>query len=326
LNRISVIRIFVKTLKQNVSVMKKNISSIYLFLACMLGFTILTAGDCNKDEDPPLPQINGYNNSNEVGAANLKVYIPLDGNANETKTGATATSAVGVSYSSTGAVKGQAATFNNGYIYYASAVGGPLADNQPFSVSLWVQAANTGLVGGNPPANNHPWQFFTYARPGQFWGNINILNEAGQFPVASDTMFLKALYSDAGGLQDNVNNYGIAGTEYKVVKKAGTGQWANIVVTYNPAGGTGAQSIFRIYTDSVLVSNINFENRGSNSFDYTTHELILGGWYNNIPGKQLTADTWTTPFTGKMDEVRVWNKTLTQAEISALYKLGLAGR
>lgn len=286
---------------------------------------MLVAGNCNKNNDVPLPPIGGYNNSNEVAAASLKAYWPLDGNGTESKSGTLPTSSSGVTYA-TGGVKGQAATFANGYIYYAAPVGGALVSNQPFTVSAWVQASNTAIPGGVPPANNHPWQYFQMARPGQLFGDINLLLEAGQYNTTSDTMSIKSIYSNAGGLQDNINNYGIPGTEYKVVKKAGNGKWMHIVTTYNPAGGTGAQSIFRIYCDSALVSNINFENRGANSFVYTAHEIIIGGWYNNIPGKTVSADAWTTPFTGKIDEIRVYNKLLTDAEIVALYQLGKAGR
>ena len=304
---------------------KRTIKPILQFLTIGGIFSVLVAGNCNKNDDTPLPPIGGYNNSNEVAAANLKAYWALDGNGTESKSGTNPTSSSGVTYAN-GGIKGQAATFANGYLYYASAVGGALASNQPFSISVWIQATNNFINGGTPPANNHPYHYFTLARPAQFWGNVNLLHEAGAYGVASDTMFFKSLYSDAGGLQDAVNNYGIAGTEYKVVKKAGTGQWVHVVTTYNPAGGTGAQSIFRIYADSALVSNINFENRGTNSFAYTPHEVIIGGWYNNIPGKMITADTWTTPFTGKLDEIRVYNKLLTAAEIIALYQLGKAGR
>lgn len=306
------------------TIMKKQFTGIYLVLATSLLFTVLVAGDCGKD-DVVLPPIGGYNNSDEVGAANLKAYWSMDGNATESKSGATPTSSSGVSFT-TGGVRGQAASFTNGWIYYASAVGGALASNQPFSVSAWVQATNTFTPGGVPPANNHPWQYFQMARPNMLFGDINLLIEAGQYAVGSDTMVFKSIYSDAAGLQDNINNFGVAGTDFKVVKKAGTGQWVHVVTTYNPAGGTGAQSIFRIYADSALVSNTNFENRGTNSFVYTPHEIIIGGWYNNIPGKQVTTDTWTTAFTGKIDEIRVYNKLLTTAEIVALYQLGKAGR
>lgn len=300
--------------------MKKTTKIILAFTVVFLA--VFTA--CKKNKDVILPTIGGYNNSDEVGSANLKAYWALDGNGNESKSNTAPTSSAGVTY--TTGIKGQAASFLNGYLYYASAIGGALASNQPFTVSAWIQGTNNFLAGGTPPANNHPYQFFQMARPTQLFGNINLMYEAGAYGAASDTMFFKSLYSDAGGLQDAVNNYGIAGTEYKVVKKAGTNQWVHVVTTYNPAGGTGAQSIFRIYADSTLVSNTNFENRGTNSFVYTPHEIIIGGWYNNIPGKTVSADTWTTAFTGKIDEIRVYSKLLTEAEIVALYQLGKAGR
>jgi Concanavalin A-like lectin/glucanases superfamily len=319
------IRYFLKIFFNNKNKQKnmKQTKTINLAIAALFLIGLGFAG-CKKNKDVPLPQIGGYNNSDEVGATNLKAYWGLEGNGTEGKSGTLPTSTVGVTY--TTGVRGQAASFANGYIYFASAVGGALTSNQPFTVSAWIQASNNFLNGGNPPANNHPYQYFQMARPGQLFGDINLTYEAGAYGPASDTMFLKSLYSDAGGLQDAVNNYGIAGTEYKVVKKAGTSQWVNVVTTYNPAGGTGAQSIFRIYADSVQVNNINFENRGTNSFAYTPHEIIIGGWYNNIPGKTVSADTWTTPFTGKIDEIRIWNKLLTRDEITAIYQLGKAGR
>ncbi len=304
--------------------MKRQFLGIYLILACSLMATVIITG-CDKDnDDPALPPIGGYNNSDEVGAANLKANWTLDGTGNERISGTGPTGSAGVTY--VAGVRGQAANFNNGYLYYASAVGGPLASNQPFTVSAWIKTSNNGLAGGSPPANNHPWQYFQMARPGQLFGSINLLHEAGNYPTASDTMFLKSLYADAGGLQDAVLCCGTAGVDYKVVKKAGTGQWVHVVTTYNPTGGTGTESIFRIYADSVQVNNTLFENRGANSYVYTPHQIIIGGWYNNIPGLQVSGDTWTTPFVGMIDDVRVWNKTLTPAEIAALYKLGLAGR
>ena len=170
--------------------------------------------------------------------------------------------------------------------------------------------------------------YFQSAIPGQLFGNFNGLLETGQFPVASDTLIVKSIYKDLnGGTQDNINNYtGTPGTDYKFIKKAGTSQWVHVVTTYNPTGGTGNESIFRIYGDSTLVSNKNFENRGTASFKYTPGEIIIGGWYNNIPGKQVSTDDWTVPFKGKIDEIRVWNKLLPESDIVALYQLGKQNR
>jgi hypothetical protein len=301
--------------------MKKVTKSAWALAAVIL---IATVGCNDKNNDIVLPDINGYPSSDAVASANIVAYWPLDGTGNEKKTGTAPTSSVNAVYIP--GVKGQGVQLTGGYIYYASPLGA-LTTNQAFTLSAWVQAANNGMDGGNPPANNFPLSYFQSTIPGQLFGNLTAMVEAGQYKVGRDTMVFKSIYKDFNnGTQDNINNYGIAGTEYNVVKKAGTNQWVHIVTTYNPAGGTGAQSIFRIYADSVLISNTNFENRGANSFKYTAGEVIIGGWYNNIPGKTVSADTWTQPFTGKIDEVRLFNKLLTRDEITALWKLGLAGR
>jgi len=300
--------------------MKKVTKSALAIAALIL---IATVG-CSDDDDIVLPDINGYPNSDAVASANLVAYWSLDGTGSESKTGTAPTAIVNATF--TPGVKGQAVTLNGGYLYYANALG-TLVTNQPFSLSAWVQVTNNGLNGGTTPPNNHPYSYFQSAIPGQLFGNLTAMVEAGQYAIASDTMVVKSIYKDFnGGTQDNLNNYGVAGTDFQIVKKAGTSQWVHIVTTYNPAGGTGAQSIFQIYADSVMVSNKNFENRGTNSFKYTAGEVIIGGWYNNIPTKTVSADTWTQPFKGSIDEVRMYNKLLTRDEITALYNLGKAGR
>ena len=301
--------------------MKKVTKSAWAIAAVVL---FAGVGCSDDNNDIVLPDINGYANSDAVAAANLVAYWPLDGTGNEKKTNTAPTSSVNATYAT--GIKGQGVTLNGGYLYYARPLGA-LSTNQAFTLSAWIQVANNGLNGGNPPANNFPYSYFQSTIPGQLFGNLTAMVEAGSYLVPNDTLVLKAIYKDFnGGTQDNINNYGIAGTEYKVIKKAGTNQWVHVVTTYNPAGGTGAQSIFRIYADNVLVSNTNFENRGANSFKYTAGEVIIGGWYNNVPGKTVSADTWTQPFKGKIDEVRLFNKLLTPDEITALMNLGLAGR
>jgi hypothetical protein len=303
--------------------MKNKNYLLFLIGGSFLALSMFSISSCKKSKDIVLDPIGGYNNSDEVGAANLVGYWGFEGNGNEAKSGSAPTSSVGASYA-TGGVKGQAVTLNNGYLYYASALA-PLVTNQAFTVSAWLQVKNTGNAPSGP--TNVPYQYFQSAIPGQLFGNFNGLVEAGQYNHASDTLVLKGIYKDLNnGGQDNINNYGVAGTDFRVVKKAGTNQWVHVVTTYTPNGGTGNQSVFRIYADSLLVSNTNFENRGTNSFKYTAGEVIIGGWYNNIPGKTVSTDTWTVPFNGKIDEVRVWNKLLPPSDIIALFKLGKEGR
>ena len=295
-------------------------------LRMLLAAAVLTIGfvSCDKKKDDvKLEPIGGYQNSDEVAKTNLVGYWSFDKNGNEIKTGTAPTSTANDSYVD-GGVKGKALSLNKGYLYFAKALA-PLASNQGFTVSAWIQVKNNFIDGGNPPENNHPMSYFQSARPGQLFGNITAMNEAGQYSINSDTMVVKSIYSNDGGTQDNINNYGEPG-DFGIIKKAGTNKWVNVVTTYNPTGGNGSQSIFRIYADGVMVSNKNFENRGANSFKYSPNEIIIGGWYNNVAGKKVSDDAWTVPFTGKIDELRVWNKNLSEAEITAIYDLGQAGR
>jgi len=301
---------------------QRQISLIGLGSALVITAGLVFSG-CDKNNDVSLPPIGGYNTSDEVGAANLVGYWGLDGNGKEAKSGASPTSSVGATYVNDG-VRNQALSLANGYLYYTQALAA-LTTNQPFTVSAWVMVTNT--KGATTAPMNVPYQYLQLAIPGQLFGNFNGLIQTDQYSVTSDTLVFKSIYKDKdNGTQDNINNFNLP-TDYVVVKKAGTGQWVNVVTTYNPAGGVGnAESIFRIYVDGVLVSNKGFENRHGAYFKYTAGETIIGGWYNNIPGKTVSTDTWTVPFNGKIDEIRAWNKLLPETDITSLYELGKAHR
>src|SRR5947207_13009131 len=83
-------------------------------------FVILTGAffaSCKKKDTiaPPSP-IGGFNNSNEVGASNLKAHWTLDGSLNESISSTAPTTSAGTSFVT--GVKGQAVNLANGYILY----------------------------------------------------------------------------------------------------------------------------------------------------------------------------------------------------------------
>ena len=292
---------------------------MYALLAGGLLLTTFTFSACKKKttEDPTLPQIGGYNNSNEVAAANLKAHWSFEGNGNEDISKTAPTTILNATFA-TGGVVGQAVTLNAGYLYYAGPLGA-LTTGSSFTVSAWIQVAN------NQETTNTPSIYFQSAIPGNLFGNINALIETGKYKSTSDTLVLQSTYQDVdGGLQNNINDYGVLGTDYLVVKGAGTTKWVHVITTYD--GSDAAHNTIQLYANNVKVGNKNFQDRGAKSFKYSANEVIIGGWYNNIPGKVVSADPWTLPFIGKIDEVRVFNKALTAAEIKALYDLGVAGR
>lgn len=82
-----------------------------------------------------------------------------------------------------------------------------------------------------------------------------------------------------------------------------TGRWSHIVGTYSKAEG-----ISRIYINGVLENTFKIGGVSSNRSD---GDLYLGK-AGNLSGQ--------TYFTGKLDDVRIYKRVLTQKEITALFK------
>jgi hypothetical protein len=288
---------------------------LYMFIAvpCVLV-------SCSKDNPNKLPsvspsdyagKIEGFDSSAQIAPDHLIAYWNFDGNEKEMISGAVPTATVNDSYVDNG-VTGQGLSLNSGYLYYASQL--PKFDTslKSFTVSEWVQVLNNGST---------PTLTFTIARPGQFWGNINFLLETGQHPASdlTDLVVHPDFSAIGGGTQDNLN------ASYLPSYKSPTladGKWNHLVITYDRS-----TSIFQIWADGVMIGAPDYQNRGTAYFNnFEPNEVLIGGWYNNIPGKEVSGDTWTVPMVGKIDEIRVYNTALGAADIKALYELGAAGK
>ncbi len=274
--------------------------------------TILIAGaSCKKNSntDIVLPPIGGYNNSNEVAAANLKAYWEFDGNQNENKSGTTATSSAGVTY--TTGIKGQAVKLDSGFLFYNSIPA--LNGMTTFSVSSWVQTKNSQAPGFTS-------MVFQLTKPHSTFGNINLGVETGGRPLGNDTLTIHGWYTDpTNGLQDNRNDP--FGTPAVGVVKATADQWVFLTMTVS---NTNPVNLL-IYANGVNIGAYN--QRGTNVYTpLTPSSVVIGGWINNVPGQPHTSDTWPHAFVGSIDQVRVYDKALSQDEITALYQLELAGR
>jgi len=286
--------------------MKKVTKSVWAIAALIL----LAATGCDKDDDDVvLPPIGGYNNSNEVAAANLKAYWELDCNQNENKSGTPATSSDRVTY--TPGIKGQAVKLDSGFLFYNSV---PALDGMTtFSVSSWVQTQNSQAPGFTS-------MVFQLTKPNSTFGNINLGVETGGRPLGNDTLTIHGWYTDpTNGLQDNRNDP--FGTPAVGVVKATPTTWVFLTITVNNANPV----IFNVYANGVSIGA--YSSRGANAYTpRTPSSVVIGGWLNNVPGQPHTADTWPHAFVGSIDQVRVYDKTLSQDEITALYQLELAGR
>jgi Concanavalin A-like lectin/glucanases superfamily len=286
------------------------------------------ATSCKKKNDAvdiPLPPIGGYNNSNEVGAANLKAYWAFEGNGTESKTATAPESSIGVTYTAGGA-KGQAATFANGYLKYP-AIAALTATLSAYTVSAWVKISNNQTA---TPGSGTVSTFFSLSRPNEWIGNINLYAETGQALAANDSVKVKQGFgSSASGTQIYENftklepwmvadNIITPGKHVAGPNKIG-GRWAQIIATWS-----GTDNKFIIYSDGLKISSPAFEVRGNNTtLVFDAPSFVYIGAFGNVA---TTPDTWNKPMTGSVDEIRVYNKALSVSEIDALYQLEKAGR
>ena len=177
--------------------------------------------------------------------------------------------------------------------------------DDPFTISAWIKRAGngTGQVGHGivtkaAQASSTDSPFEGYA----LW-----------FGGSGDTQQRRVsfyLYRNISGIQQlrvQSTNLVFATTDT---------DWHNIVATYD---GSSNLSGVKIYVDG---SSIDIELEASDTLspgmDITTStSLSIGSFINNAQ-----ANTIFYPFDGNMDEVAIWTKSLSAAEVAASYNSG----
>lgn len=301
--------------------MKTNKIFLKSIAMVCLGTAIISCGD---DDTASLPPIGGYDNADQVGASDLVAYWPLNGNGVESKSNTSPSNTVGASYVE--AIKGQGVNFTNGYLAYPeiNALGASLPS---MTISLWAKVTNNGGEG----ADGHPTMLFSLARNNEWGGNINFMAETGWRAASNDTLVMKGLAiikNEDGGanFQDIINSANpsaddIAAGHVAHANKNG-GEWAHYVITWDATTAN-----FKLYANGVKISNPVWESRnGGNALPlnfFTPTRPIIGTFWTVPFG---TPDSWQRPMNGQIDEIRVWKKTLSPADINSLYELEKAGR
>lgn len=285
-----------------------------------VGASIISCGD----DDSALPPIGGYNSADEVAASSLKAYWPLNGNGVESISNTSPSSTVATSY--VAGIKGQGASFSEGYLAYPS-IAALSTTSGSASISCWAKISNTKLT---PDGVSNISPIFSLTRPNEPFGNLNLFGETHGL-TTSDSIQLKGIFrikkedgTEFGG--DAVNmlkqEEWMDETHTWNPNKIG-GKWAHIVYVYD-----GPTATNRLYVNGVKISNSAWEVRnGGAPFllnHFTPTRPVIGALETVVAG--TNADAWNKALTGQVDEVRFYDKTLTQAEIGSLYELEKAGR
>ncbi len=275
----------------------------------------ICASACKKDGNPnQLPdvstaaydgKIDGYASASEVFPENLIAYWSFDDTKNELVSGTAPTSTANDSYAA-GGVKGKSISLNGGYIYYATQFQRFKTDSlKNFTISTWVKIQNNG---------SKRTMLFQLARPGIFTGNINFALNTNLVTTNTTLTIQPSFGTVGGGTQDNLNNV--------IFPAIGPDKWTHILLTYD-----GTSGVFNIWADGVKVGGYPNRGIGNNLFkSIEPSEIIIGSNYNGITGKTVSTDVSFAPMTGQIDEVRIYNKSLGDAYVKALYNLGKAGK
>jgi hypothetical protein len=270
-----------------------------------------------------LPPIDGYNNSNEVGGTSLKAHWSFDSTKAERISTAVPEKNVGTMSFATGKI-GKAISLTQAYMIYPTITNLNNADALPsFTVSMWTKVPdNTSTLSSLFQINGVDFQ--------DIWGLVGLMTRTNG-----------NVYS-LGATTTHVNGTGThpAYADYfldpgKTASEgftAGTDGWAFITITYD-----GPTNLLTYYGNGVKLGTRTLTNVKApetlalltpNKVSFGTFEFkddFNTGAYGNPP---LAADRpWASHgITATLDDVRVYNKALSQTEISALLHLGQAGR
>ena len=280
---------------------KFNIFGASLLGAMLMGGIILSS--CGE-EDGKVDD--GKIDPNTIATANLVAHFPFDGNATERIANLTPTRQPNVTY--VAGRRGQAYQGANGaHLLYSLPTASKMRTLTSFTLAMWFRSPR---VTGDP----EPTVFEIGRSTDQFWGNLKFA--LNRLSATSDSLQLKTFF-----LKNGVEWSGqhISYTDNIFI----INQWMHLVIMYD-----ATTSKYMIYKDGVRVPTpTGIENRMSGPaptgvplgpLAFTDADVInIGAWRPKSEG--TATDAWMGWFMGNLDELRVFDKALTAAEVKGLY-------
>lgn len=271
------------------------------FLIVPVVFGAMGLSTCHKNFDaksyaPPLV-INGYTNSAAVAKSNLAAYYAFNGSLIDSVSGQQATS-FGTSFGNGEIGKGLQGGLN---AYVSAAPSQKIKSLQSFTISEWVNTPppSTGIIG-----------IFSLANTTAFWGNIDVFFENG----SSNTngifkMHIANATSDGFFVVSNLQNL--------------FGKWVNLTFTYNQTDGSSTLYVNGSKAGSGasgITGPLNFANLGPLTFGCVQ--------FMTTPSETsaTSSQPWASFNTGLTDEVRIYDRVLTDVEVSSIVALQGRGK
>lgn len=269
----------------------------YILSAAALSIAL---SSCTKKFDPssyaPPLNIGGYSSTKEVASANLVAHWAFDGNLIDS---VSKISGIATNTSFSMGTKGSALQGSpTGYV--VSDTPEEVQKLTSFTTTLWFNTdLNTGATG-----------LIDIANSAAGWGNMVIYLENNGDATNSLIQF-------------RVNNNGVLTASENYVIPGIWKKWTHLALSYDQVTST-----FVIYINGGKVKALTVPNNGPLAFQNAT-KMVFGTLQFQTTPSLTTAggkETWATGLTGRLDEVRIYNKALTADEISAIAKLESKGK
>lgn len=273
----------------------KRILPLFIII-CSISLT-----SCYKSFDAksyqPAFTINGYTASSEIGAGSLVGYWSFDGSYVDS---VSSTAATGVNTTFAAGFKGQALQGSaTGYVI--TNLPAAIANLKSFTIDYWINTTinSTGIL--TP---------ICISRDDQFWGALDMFYENGStatsgnlkvhFNGQSEVWFTNGMFTNPWG------------------------GWQNVGLTYDATTST-----FILYQGGKEVARQIAAGLGNLVFPANATKLIFGTeQFQCTPslGTAGGAQGWASYLTGQLDEMRIYNKALSAADLQAMIVLQGKGK
>lgn len=286
--------------------MKKsgNISSALLFIMLFAGLVISSCSKSSNNNN------GGKIDPSTIATSNLIAYFPFEDNGNDAISALTPTQSPNVTYVT--GQRGKAYQGANGaFFLYDLPAASKLKTLKAFTVAMWFYGA---------PAPQEvvpvPGILQINGTTDPVWGNMVLTQD--RMPATADTLNLKMVFHKEGVAW---NNQFVGFANKAFVQNI----WLHLAFTYD-----NATSKYMVYVNGnplVLADDITIRwadapevsprpPLGDLAFVDAT-QFAIGGWIKKILGG---TDDFMGNFMGKMDELRIYDKGLTAADVKALFE------
>lgn len=297
------------------------------------GTITATTGDGTATSATSFTVTVGGLTSNDVAPSSLIAHWTFDNTKAEAKSGQVPTTTGTVTNNATGGRIGGYVSFNNGYLLYPTInnLNKDTALAAGFTFSSWVKFAQT-----TAPTNllTSLWQI--NGNIGDIWGTAAFTYRHGP----DSTL-------DFDGTMTHVNGTGTHPTYADAfLEGAASGfkaphtDWVLVTMVYDTTGGSkkikyygnGVLRGTKTIATTVIPATEQFELITTASFGGTGRSNVTFGSFNYSPtpfatggGTSASWQNTSLPNGTAIDDTRIFNKALSQSEITDLYTRGLAG-